>query len=879
MNRQAIRTAASAPRPLFVLRSTVAALASIGLMSSVSVWAQEAAPIASADAVVTVTGARKAAQSAQTIKKNADQVVDSIVADDIGKFPDKNVAEILQRVTGVQVIRGGGEAGTVIVRGLGGVVTLLNGREFFSDAGRSLYLADIPATMLQRIDVYKTQGGDLPEGGTAGVIDVRTNRPFDFKGSQLNLNARAENRDKAKSTNPDVSGMASGRWQTGMGEVGALFGLSYQRGRYHDEVAFAGEPTPIDRGIMGANFFGRFMGNGDRKRLATNAAIQWRPNSTMELYAEGFHTDIDHRFQNNFMLGFPPNFAGATITTKPGTNYLDTITRLNKDVGGFTSTQAFQHDVTNQQFAIGGRWDATPALRVTSEVAHTESNFKERRVITDFDFTAHGFVGAVRAGGGYVDFPNTDMTSPTDANFRIAGGKDIADHREGRSTDWRADVVYDASENGVLRFVKELSAGVRVAERQASSQANKDVWWNFGPNQGRNVSNFPGIWTLSAPTAGNYGVAQYVVADKDYLLDHTAELRKILSGSDAALGDDPLSYYSDIERTTAFYGKAKFGFNIGIPISGVLATRVVRTTQNLRGNSSIIGVVKPVVVDTSRTDVLPSLALRGELSPTVIARVIAGKAIERPNFTDYNPALRLDAGTQVAGQSGGVPGSGSAGNPNLRPTKSTNIDVALEWYFAPTGSLTATLFEHKFTDRLSGKSATETIEGRVYNVGRLYNLSKANLEGAELSYRQFYDRLPGLLSGLGMEANFTNMTGEQTNPDGTTSPFLGQSKTSYNLVGLYERAAWSARLAYNWRSKFLAEPRYRGNAGLDLYVAPLKSLDGSLSYRLNKNLTLTLDGNNLLDQPYHDYFNQDTGLVRDTRRYDRAIGLALHYRQ
>lgn len=880
MKRLATRTAAAAPRHHFVLRSTVAALASVGLMTSVSVWAQEAAPPATATdpAVVTVTGVRKAAQSAQTIKKNADQVIDSIVADDIGKFPDKNVAEILQRVTGVQVIRGGGEAGTVIVRGLGGVVTLLNGREFFSDAGRSLYLADIPATMLQRIDVYKTQGGDLPEGGTAGVIDVRTSRPFDFKGNQFNLNGRVENRDKAKSTNPDVSTMASGRWQTGLGEVGALVGLSYQRGRYHDEVAFAGEPAPIDRGIMGTNTFGRFMGNGDRKRLATNAAIQWRPNSTMELYAEGFHTDIDHRFQNNFMLAFPPNFGGATITTKPGTNYLDTITRLNQDAGGFTSTQAYQHDVTNQQFAIGGRWDATPSLRVTSELAHTESNFKERRVITDFDYTAHGFTGAVRAGGGYVDFPGTNMTSPTDANFRIAGGKDIADHREGKSTDWRADVVYDASENGLVSFVRELSAGVRVAERKASSQANKDIWWNFGPNQGRNVSNFPGIWTLSAPTGGNYGVAQYVVADKDYLLDHTAELRKILSGSEAALEQDPLSYYSDTERTTAFYGKAKFGFNAGIPVSGVFATRVVRTTQNLRGNSSIVGVVKPVVVDTSRTDVLPSLALKGELSPTLVGRVIAGKAIERANFTDYNPALRLDPGTQVAGQTGGVPGSGTAGNPNLRPTKSTNIDVALEWYFAPTGSLTATIFEHKFTDRLSNKSQLETIEGRVYNVARLYNLSKANLEGAELSYRQFYDKLPGLLSGLGLEANFTYMTGEQTNPDGTVSPFTGQSKTSYNLVGLYEKGDWSARLAYNWRSKFLSEPRYRGNAGLDLYVAPLKSLDGSLSYKLNKNLTLTLDGNNLLDQPYHDYFNQDTGLVRDTRRYDRAIGLALHYK-
>ncbi|WP_426105421.1 TonB-dependent receptor [Massilia sp. TSP1-1-2] len=857
-------------RPV-VLKALVASLIGAGVISAAPVSAQEAQ-------TVTVTGQRKAAQSAQTLKKNADQVVDSIVADDIGKFPDKNVAEILQRVTGVQVIRGGGEAGTVIIRGLGGITTLLNGREFFSDSGRSLYLSDVPATMLQRIDVYKTQGGDLPEGGTAGVIDVRTNRPFDFKGATFNANARVENRDKAGTNNPDVSAMASNRWKTSIGEVGALVGLSYQRGRYADEVAFAGEPAVIDRGIIGTNFFGRFMGNGDRKREALNFALQWRPNSALSLYAEGFRTNIDHRFQNNFMLGFPPNFRGAAITTKSGTNYLDTITLLNQDHGGFTSTQAFQHDVTNQQYALGGAWDVTPTVRVTSELASTKSDFAERRVIVDFDYTAHGFSGAVRSGGGYVDFPGTNMQDPVNANFRIAGGKDIADTRGGKSTDWRADVIWDTSDNGVASFIEEVSGGVRLAERKAYSQANRDMWWNFGPNQGRNVSNFPGLYTLSAPTAGNYGVNQYIVADKNYLLDHTADVRNILTGSSAALGADPLSYYDDVEKTSAIYLKTKFKFQAGVPISGVLSSRLVRTEQVLSGNSRIGTVVAPLTVDTSRTDVLPSLALRADFTPKLVGRLIAGKAIERPAFTDYNPALRLDNGTQVEGQTGGVPGSGTAGNPLLRPTRSKNIDIALEWYFAPTGSVTGTIFQHKFTDRLADKSNLEVINGRTYNVTRRYNLSKANLEGAELSYRQFYDGLPGLLGGLGLEANFTYMTGTQVNPDGSESPFLGQSKTSYNLVGLYERGPVSARLAYNWRSKFLAEAKYRGNANLDLYVAPLKSLDGSISYRINKQITVTLDGNNLLDQPYHDYFNQDTGLVRDTRRYDRAIGVAMHYK-
>lgn len=321
------------------------------------------------------------------------------------------------------------------------------------------------------------------------------------------------------------------------------------------------------------------------------------------------------------------------------------------------------------------------------------------------DYTAHGFKGAVREGGGFVDFPGTNMRDAADANFRVAGGKDIADHRGGSSVDWRSDATWNTSDNGVLSFINELSAGVRLAKRKAYSQANKDMWWNFGPNQGRNVSNFPGLAGLSAPTGGDYGVIQYIVADQDYLLDNTAEVRKILTGSTDALGQDPLSYFSDIEKTSALYAKAKFEFNAGVPFSGWLGARLVRTEQNLKGNSSIAGVVKPVDVDTSRTDLLPSVGLRADFTPKLVGRLIAGKTIERPNFVDYNPALRLDPGTQVAGQPI-VPGNGTAGNPLLRPTRSTNLDVALAWYFAPTGSLTGTIFKHKFTDRLAGRQAS-----------------------------------------------------------------------------------------------------------------------------------------------------------------------------
>ena len=178
--------AATFPRP-FILKAAVAALAGIGLLSTASVWAQEAV-VADASAepaaevsVVTVSGVRRSAQNSQQIKMRSDQVIDSIVADDIGKFPDNNVAETLARISGIQIRRDSGEASAVMIRGLRDVTTLLNGRELFTTTGRYVNLADIPATMLQRVDVYKSQGADRskaawPASSTCARIARSTSR-------------------------------------------------------------------------------------------------------------------------------------------------------------------------------------------------------------------------------------------------------------------------------------------------------------------------------------------------------------------------------------------------------------------------------------------------------------------------------------------------------------------------------------------------------------------------------------------------------------------------------------------------------------------------------------------------------------------------------
>lgn len=838
----------------------------------------------STDNTVVVTGVRRAVETAQTIKRESDQVVDAIVADDIGKFPDKNVAEILGRVTGVQMMRGAGEAGNVIVRGLGGIATLFNGREMFTAVGRNLFLADVPATMLKQIDVYKTQGPELVEGGTAGVIDVRTNRPFDFKGREVSLSLKSEYRDKAKTHNPDISGMFSNRWQTPMGEVGALLGLSYQRGQYHDEVGWVSPPIPVQRSqhtvdgvtggtgtVTGFDAMGRVQVNGDRKREALNFALQWRPRADTEVYLEGFRTEIKHDAESDFFVGALPWWnTGATITTIPGTNNIGSLTHPSADNFTLSSTQARRDFSRGEQYALGARWDITPNLRGTTEFVHTNSNWKQSNPIMDTTWFAPKAVSAkVVDGGGYLTYPGGGVTDP--ANFRIFAFFDNHQHDESHANDWRGDLTW-AVDRGML---KDLSAGVRLNERVAQHINNVDGYTSTPDALRVPLSTVPGLACLSADTGGRYGFSQFVTPCRNFLLDNISQARLLATGSSAAKADDPLSYYQDVERTTAAYIKARFGFNVGgIPIDGTGGVRVVRTEQNLTGYGTVGNVVSttPFHTQSSGTDVLPSLSLKAAWAPNLISRLVVGKAIQRPNFADFNPGLRLypsNGNTTLS--------VGNAGNPNLKPIESTNIDATLEWYFAPTGSLTGTVFRHNFKNFLVYKGAPETYDGITYTVTRPYNAQTGYLKGFEIGYRQFFDKLPGLLSGLGVEANYTYMSGGLTDAAfGTTPDFPGMSKNAYNLVGLYEKNGWYARLAYNWRSKFIDTYNYRA-LGLNLVVDPLAWLDGSVGYRFNDKLSIGLDGNNLLNQAYHDY-HDNANQPRDVRRYDRTIGLSLRWK-
>ncbi|CUI04831.1 TonB-dependent receptor [Massilia antarctica] len=859
-------------RTPLTLKLTVAALAGAGILSSASVWAQDAVA-ADSTSVVTVSGVRKAAQSAQTIKRNADEVLDSIVAEEAGKFPDKNVAEMLGRITGVQIRRENGEAREVVIRGLPGLVTLLNGREMFTAGkeGRSLYLADIPAAMLQRVDVYKTQGADMVEGGTAGVIDVRTARPFDAKGFTASVTGRVENRDKSKTNDPNLSGMISNRWKTGYGEIGALLGLSYQDGNYHDEVTWNSPPkdraADLGAGISAPDELGHVLYQGQRKRVAANLALQWRPNADLEFFAEGISTEIHHDAERQFYVGSLGLNKNSSYTLIPGTNQVQTATSTNANPFALGSTQA-PHDYSlGSQGAIGARWNAAPGWRVTTELARTLSRVRQEFPIVDLIAAPPTITGNTYVNGGaQFSYPGYDMTNPN--NYRVATFFDNHNHAEGRSTDWRADATWSPDNDGVI---KEVSSGVRVAKRTAAYVHELN---GFQPAPGNiPLASVPGLACNSMPMAGDYGMASWVTPCASYMHDNIASLRTLfnVNGNGTRTGDDKLSQFNNQETTYAIYTKAKYGFRAGaIPVDGTVGVRVVRTNGVLNGYSQANGVILPVSSSPTSTDVLPNATLKAMILPEVQARLTAGKSVQRANFDQFNPGVSYNVPSTT------VQAVGTGGNPDLKPIEGKNFDAAAEWYFAPTGSLTATLFRHDFKNYILTSSTKETYNGIVYDVNRPRNMSKGKLQGAELSYQQFYDKLPGWLGGFGLQANVTYMKGELTDTGGVLKPFVGMSKLSYNIVGLYERDGWSGRLAYNWRDKYVDTFNYRG-LGFDLIVDPIKTTDASISYKISDAMSVTMDVENLLDRKYHDYHGVASN-PRDIRRYDRVVGLSLRYK-
>jgi len=869
----------------------------------------------SADAIV-VTGVRASLQSAQNIKRNAPQIVDSIVAEDIGKLPDRNIAEALQRIPGIQIQRQYGEGSSVAIRGLTQVRTELNGRDIFTAGGGgegtsplgTLSLEDVPSELLAGVDVYKNPSADLIEDQLSGTIDLRTRKPFDFNGFKISASVSNTYYDLVKKSKPSGSLLVSDRWETGIGEIGVLVSASYQRTAFRQDTISTepfntldtslkpdGTPTNPDD-YAAASTLGRLdqtttlahgtgIGEvyGDRRRFGLDASVQWRPSDTLEFTGEVFRNDYKFRFDDYSYFAEP---AGAQMSPVPGAAFTfapngDVESGVYRNIALAANTSLETRHSRTTDYSLNAKWKPSDRLTITADGQYIDSKTQDVRSIIGLNGSGDGTLVQTIPGST----PAFSITTPEGvtnlASYNAGFYLDDLNHAEAKDKAVRLDAEYKF-DGGILKSVK---AGFRFADR---SNVFSDTGYRY--TQLSSVPTDVEVVDLSDFFRGAADIpTEGLFFSRGTTLDYDATRSTL--GITTAAPYLPSGTSTQSQKTYAGYVAAYFSADgLPVPIDGNVGVRFIRTQQSVTGyyqqtdlvtapdGSQSTGNTTSSLVDfaNSYSSWLPSLNLRAHLTDKLQLRFAASKNISRPSLSQLDPALTItEPGKAQINQEHDTTG----GNPYLKPMKSTNLDVSAEWYFSRTGSLTAAGFykdiKNYIQTGISDRDVTFT-DGvtATYNVTSYSNAADAKVKGFELSYQQFFDFLPGALKGLGLQANFTFVDSKAPSP-ATEGPvhnvsLEGLSKYNYNIVGIYERGKISARVAYNWRSQFLVTTSGNGSGNLPVFEKPFGQMDASISYNVTPHFSLTLNGVNLLNTMTSTYYGIKTR-PRDAIINDRQI--------
>lgn len=869
--------------------------------------ATSAAPTEAADTgaeEIIVTGVRASLRSAQSLKQRAPQVVDAVVAEDIGKLPDLAVSDTAARIPGVQVYRQGGEAARVLIRGLPDFATTYNGREIFTAETRVVALQDFPSANIAALEVVKTSTADLVEPGLAGLVNVRSRRPFDFKEGQIAGSVWGLYTRQAGKVTPNFNLLATKRWDASMGEIGVLLNGSYTELQYLDSepsnTDFLATPTINGQAVRFPDIQRLFYRSGNRTRPSLNGAVQWQATPELEVYAEGlwqgFRNEIDDR------LAEAPLYGGSSysnIVVRPGTNLVSSGTVVGQPNSIFTFQGGTYNKTNTYQFAGGVRYD-NDALKFSAELARTRSTFTGSTASFD-----RRFIGTptITFNNEVPEF-NISGINPNDPNaFLFQGLYEENQRSAGRDWQARADAEYELDDF----FIRSVQIGARYTDRDAIREfgnrypgGRPDLPPGLLPLN-LNASRLP--VTYDVFRAGFRGAdiqpfRNFTSPTYGSIRDNLVQLRQfVIDNCPAMLAIDPTNgcrsfttarpvaalEYTAAEKTLAGYGQINFEF--GENLDGTVGVRVERTKTRVAGPAPTG--IAAIDEGSEYTDWLPNASLRYHFTPELQLRLSATQTRTRPNFRDLVPNIRLGAPPSggVGTESSPYPATG--GNPFLQPFTSDNYDASLEYYFSRTGFTSVAVFRRDIDGFIQPSSFRFTDpQLGVIEVQGPTNTGKGKIKGVEAQVQTFfdYDFLPAWASGFGVQANLTYLDAKTQQPDGVDGLVYdriffndnnirnGVSKWNYNLVGLYEQGPLSARVTYNGRSNFLAFRDLRGSS--DLYLEegdPADRLDLSLNYNVSHQFTVFFDWTNITNSPFKVNFSsaRDGAPRADYVRYQR----------
>ncbi|TWB59651.1 TonB-dependent receptor [Nitrospirillum viridazoti] len=869
-------------------RSFVLAGASVLVLGALTAASVARAQAAAADddlQEIVVTGQRFALSDANKRKANADQILDSISADDAGKLPDNSVTEVLQRVPGVSITHFAAvgdpdhysvEGSGVTVRGLSQVSSTLNGREAFSaNGGRALLFEDVPPELLAGIDVLKSGTPDVIEGGIGGSVNLRTKMPFDYDKQTISGSVGANYGDFIQQTKPEASVLYANRWQTSIGEVGAMFDVAYSDiSTRHDTIQV--EPY-FPQTFNGKNVYvpGGFdwrSGEFDRKRLGAYEALQWSPNPDLTFYQTGFRSDYWSRSTEAGVY----NAGGNAVTVSPGStstfgasgglltsNNLSSTAgdplQIGSETGGSVASAnpglTNQHNVTTD-LSQGMKWTPTKNWTINTDFQYAISQSQTQRIDLFSQVSVPSY--AIDLTG---DLPSIKVSNPAqvaDPSRTIWGA--TMDHLEnhiGRELSWSGDADYHISDTGFLRGIK---VGARFADRTEKDNVSGYNWVGLtasfnDPSTFKYLSNAaPGAVTVSGFSnffRGATGLPSAAAFPSWALAEGYPANLTAIHQAYGEPGDNtqPVTYTASSlshtkTRTEAAYIMTRFGDDdlFGWKMNGNFGVRVVNNENTSEGfiqqptgtvfyngaSGTLPGGFTANSGGHNSLIALPSFNIQFMPTDEVHLRFAAYQNMTNPSFSNLNASGSLGLTTDNNHLITGA--TATSGNPNLKPQLANNLDVSAEWYMPDGGQFHVAGFYKQIKDYISyGVTSVDVpfaLPGGVTQTMRAavsgyFNAQPAYVKGAEIGLQKFFNFLPAPFDGLGIDTNFTYIYSKS--PGDLSYDMLGNringlpvdllSRYNYNITGMYEKGPISARLAYTWRSKYLLTPTANGTNG------------------------------------------------------------------
>ncbi|MFB0872511.1 MULTISPECIES: TonB-dependent receptor [unclassified Sphingobium] len=896
---------------------------------------------------IVVTGIRGSLQSATNAKKNAVAFGDAIFAEDIGKLPATNLAETLNRMPGVRLNRDiTGEGTQVAIRGLGPSFSkvLLNGSQIAvaSDGGttggggdnRQVDLDFFPSELFTRLDLAKSATASTIEGGIAGTVNLRNARPFDKPGTHVTVVAQGQYTDSNDKISPRGALVASQTTDT----FGILLGVAGVKTKTRvdgfDTVGWtdgnlgAGDPggnnftwasvvprnaghglvagQPVDvvatsgltRGQLSTALIPRLARNalttGDRSRISALASVEWRPSDALHFAIDGIwakstrdFTRVNMNWQvRNSGPGTSPQSTGGMIPidlTVDENNVVTSGTFANSSF--FLEASRFKQTTHFWNINPSVTWQPTDKLKVVANLNMSKSRFFREQPTWAFQTTPQSGVD--------VYYDNTDgyypqITTNIDLNSPAAGWQwyrqNVQNVRRRTETqgahldlvygdeylNFKVGAAYDRAKRLVRAFDNSSAYQLTVCGANCAGQTgtitNAQVPQYLLPFP---VNNFGHLANR------NVGYSAFVVPDFNAIIDATnynqfrdnaPEARGAVTGGATGDVDEKVwGAYFEVNGRTTLVGR-DLDVNAGM--------RYARTKQNVLGPSQVGTTIVDIEANSTYENFLPALNVTWSALDNLKLRFSASRTMTRPEASNILPGVTFsDPSALIA----------TAGNPDLQPFTSNNLDIGGEYYTGGIGYIGVTGFQktiqgftltqqsqvtfgslnipfaslqstqqNALNDR--ARATGLAVENLPITVNRPVNLQSLKIQGIEATWVQPLDFL---VKGLGFSANGTYL--KQSSASGLVA--TGVPKWSYNLQGFYEDHGLSVSLNYVWNDKSIGQngPQ-NGISNAFLGNDSRGQLDLSAGYQLpffNKALRLTVDVLNITNEPIRTIFAYD----------------------